>query len=77
MSIRVVVADDHPMYLLGLAAVLAQADDIDVVAQASNGNELLAAASAHLLEFDRRRGFEGSRHSRWTGRRPISQPGVV
>ena len=47
MSIRVVVADDHPMYLFGLVAVLDQADDIDVVAQASNGHELLVAVAQH------------------------------
>ena len=47
MTIRVVVADDHPMYLLGLAAVLEQADDIHVVARASDGNELLAAVGRH------------------------------
>ena len=47
MTIRVVVADDHPMYLLGLAAVLEQADDIHVVARASDGNQLLAAVGRH------------------------------
>jgi DNA-binding NarL/FixJ family response regulator len=47
MTIRVVVADDHPMYLLGLAAVLAQAGDIDVVAEARDGHELLASVAQH------------------------------
>jgi DNA-binding NarL/FixJ family response regulator len=41
VSVRVVVADDHPMYRFGLEAVLAQADDIDVVASVSDGAELI------------------------------------
>ena len=46
MTLRVVVADDHPMYRYGVAAVLAQSDDVEVVAQASSGSELLAAVAA-------------------------------
>jgi DNA-binding NarL/FixJ family response regulator len=42
--IRVVVADDHPMFLFGLRAVLEQADGIEVVGAATNGAELLALA---------------------------------
>lgn len=45
MTIRVVVADDHPMYRLGLVAVLNQADDIEVVAEASDGSQLLVAVA--------------------------------
>ena len=30
VAIRVVIADDHPIYRSGLAGVLADADDIDV-----------------------------------------------
>ena len=41
MSVRVVVADDHPMYRYGLAAVLAQHEDIDVVASVGDGDALL------------------------------------
>jgi DNA-binding NarL/FixJ family response regulator len=41
MTVRVVVADDHPMYRYGLAAVLAQHDGIDVVASVGDGDALL------------------------------------
>ncbi|WP_405650959.1 response regulator transcription factor [Streptomyces sp. NBC_00019] len=42
-TVRVVIADDHPMYRYGLAAVLATSEDVDVVAEAANGDDLLAA----------------------------------
>ena len=45
MSLRVVVADDHPMYRFGLTAVLGQAEDVEVVASAANGSELLDAVA--------------------------------
>lgn len=47
MTLRVVVADDHPMYRFGLGAMLAQADGIEVVASAASGEELLAAVAEH------------------------------
>jgi DNA-binding NarL/FixJ family response regulator len=39
--VRVVLADDHPMYRYGVAAVLADVDTIDLVGQAASGEELL------------------------------------
>jgi DNA-binding NarL/FixJ family response regulator len=39
--IRVVLADDHPMYRYGVAAVLADEERIDLVGQASTGEGLL------------------------------------
>jgi DNA-binding NarL/FixJ family response regulator len=39
--VRVVIADDHPMFRFGLAAALATAAEIDVVGEAANGAELL------------------------------------
>jgi len=42
--VRVVIADDHPMYRYGVAAVLATADEIDLVGEASDGAELIALA---------------------------------
>ena len=45
--IRVVIADDHPMFLFGLRAVLDQATGIEVVGQASDGNELVTLVEAH------------------------------
>jgi DNA-binding NarL/FixJ family response regulator len=41
MTIRVVIADDHPVYRSGLAGVLADADDIDVVGEAADGLAVL------------------------------------
>jgi DNA-binding NarL/FixJ family response regulator len=45
MTIRVVIADDHPVYRSGLAGVLADADDIDVVGEAADGVAVLALAA--------------------------------
>ena len=39
--IRVVLADDHPMFRFGVNAVLATAPEIDIVGEAENGLELL------------------------------------
>src|SRR5690606_36683593 len=44
MSIRVIVADDHPIARSAIAGLLSLADDIDVVAEASNGREAVALA---------------------------------
>ena len=40
--IRVVIADDHPMYLYGLNAVLSDQPGIDVVGEAADGQQLLS-----------------------------------
>ena len=42
MSVRVVLADDHPMYRFGLRAVLDASPEVDVVGEAADGAELLA-----------------------------------
>jgi DNA-binding NarL/FixJ family response regulator len=42
MTVRVVLADDHPMVRYGIAAVLADSTDVEVVGEAQNGSELLA-----------------------------------
>ena len=47
MRLRVVVADDHPVYRFGLTAVLAQAESIEVLACVGDGRELLAAVAEH------------------------------
>jgi DNA-binding NarL/FixJ family response regulator len=41
VPVRVVLADDHPMYRYGVAAVLAEEDAVDLVGQATSGEELL------------------------------------
>lgn len=40
--IRVVIADDHPLVRDGIVAILEREDDIDVVAEAGSGPELVA-----------------------------------
>jgi len=47
MTIRVVVADDHPMFRYGLAAVLGQSGEIEVVATVSDGEQLMRAVAEH------------------------------
>lgn len=42
MSIRVVLVDDHPIVRAGIAGMLAQTDSIEVVGEASNGEEALS-----------------------------------
>lgn len=46
MAVRVVVADDHPMFRYGLVAALAAADEVEVVGEAADGHELLAMVNA-------------------------------
>ena len=45
--IRVLVADDHPIVRGGIVALLAAADDMDVVAVASDGLEAVRLTSEH------------------------------
>ncbi|KQO65185.1 response regulator transcription factor [Curtobacterium sp. Leaf261] len=46
--IRVVVADDHPIVRAGLVALLQDADDVEVVGQASDGPGAVSTALAEL-----------------------------
>lgn len=49
-KIRVILADDHELVLNGLKSLLEQFDDIDVVAVAHNGDELLDKLEAHEVD---------------------------
>lgn len=49
--IRVLVADDHPVVLAGLAGLLDAADDVTVVGTARDGEELVALALDHRPEL--------------------------
>lgn len=40
--VRVVIADDHPMFRYGMTAALAAAPLVEVVGDAENGDELIA-----------------------------------
>ncbi len=46
-KLRVVIADDQPMMRAGFKAVLEATGDIEVVAEASNGEEAVRAAGQH------------------------------
>ena len=47
-AIRVIVADDHALFRRGLEMVLESEPDIDVVAEANDGNIVYSPASIHL-----------------------------
>ncbi|HEU4423542.1 MAG TPA: response regulator transcription factor [Pilimelia sp.] len=44
MTVRVLIADDHPVFRSGLAGVLADAGDITVVGEVADGDTALAVA---------------------------------
>lgn len=46
--IRVLLADDHPVYREGLAGLLAATPDLSVIGQASTGNEAIELAASLL-----------------------------
>ncbi|MED7952806.1 MULTISPECIES: response regulator transcription factor [unclassified Streptomyces] len=48
--IRVLVADDEPLIRAGIRMILSSADDIDVVAEASDGRQALELARAHRVD---------------------------
>ena len=50
MTFRVVIADDHPVVRSGLAGLLGVEPDVEVVGEASDGEE--AVALAHALQPD-------------------------
>jgi DNA-binding NarL/FixJ family response regulator len=45
MTVRVVLADDHPMFRFGLRAVLDASPEVEVVGEAVDGAELLAVVA--------------------------------
>lgn len=48
--IRVLIADDHTMFRVGLAQLLARTDDIEVVGEANDGPECLAVLHSTLAD---------------------------
>ncbi|HEY8340417.1 MAG TPA: response regulator transcription factor [Egibacteraceae bacterium] len=50
-AIRVIVADDHALFRRGLEMVLASEDDIEVVAEAGDGAEVVALAIEHMPDL--------------------------
>jgi len=71
--IRVVIADDHPMYRFGLAAALGASDEIEVVGDAADGRELLEAVARHtpdvVLTDLAMPGMDGTEAARHIGER--------
>ena len=51
MSLRIVLADDHQMFRHALRALLAHAPDFEVVAEAANGEEVLAIAATQPVDL--------------------------
>jgi two-component system nitrate/nitrite response regulator NarL len=49
--IRVIIADDHPMFRAGVAASLDAADDVELVGQAEDARGALALAREHLPDI--------------------------
>ncbi len=44
MKVRVLVADDHPVFRYGMRAILSSKPDVDLVGEAEDGNEAVALA---------------------------------
>jgi DNA-binding NarL/FixJ family response regulator len=51
MSIDVVLADDHAIVRQGLSAVISQEQDIKIIAEASNGKEVVDIAKKHSADI--------------------------
>jgi two-component system nitrate/nitrite response regulator NarL len=49
--IRVILADDHPMFRAGVAASLGTVDDVELVGQADDARGALALAREHLPDI--------------------------
>jgi DNA-binding NarL/FixJ family response regulator len=47
VTVRVAVADDQPLVLEGLTTIVGRAPDLDLVAQATNGDEAVGLAREH------------------------------
>jgi DNA-binding NarL/FixJ family response regulator len=57
VTIRVLVADDHPAFRAGLRLMLAAADDVELVGEAEDGTQALAMAAEltpHVVVMDLR-----------------------
>lgn len=48
---RIVIADDHALYLEGLRSLISRVEALEIVGEATNGKELLALAQQHQPEI--------------------------
>lgn len=51
MTIRIVIADDHPMFRNGVARSLEEGGDIEIVASCADAGEAVAAVGQHLPDI--------------------------
>ena len=51
MGIRVIVADDHTLFRTGLTRMLGSFDGVRIVAEAANGDEVLARIKEHKADL--------------------------
>jgi len=70
-TIRVILADDHAVVRKGIRDFLTESTDIDVIAEASNGDEAIALIDQHRpdvavldIQMPKRSGIEVCRHIR-------------
>ena len=47
MSIRIIIADDHRVFIDGMKAMLKEISGLEVIADAENGNQLIEQAGKH------------------------------
>jgi DNA-binding NarL/FixJ family response regulator len=71
MTIRVLIADDHPLVRAGLQAALAPLDDVEIVAEAATGSAAIREAVLHRpdvvvmdLQMPELNGIEATRELR-------------
>ena len=71
MTIRVLIADDHPLVRAGLQAALASTPDVEVVAEAATGSAAIREAALHRpdvvvmdLQMPELNGIEATRELR-------------
>ena len=50
-SLKVLIADDHPLMLQGIRRALETSEDIDVVGEARSGEEVLALAERRMPDL--------------------------
>ena len=50
-KIKVLIADDHPLFRQGLKNAFSETPDIEVVSEAENGNDVLGKVREHELSM--------------------------